>query len=70
MAPFFEDRDILRLLVPGPRHRVLSSLLGHIVYAIGFVTNFAVPKGIDDGAAGDLATSLVVDGVLLGLLQF
>jgi hypothetical protein len=41
--------------------------LGAFLYAIGFVTNFAVPKGIDDGTAGDLATSLLVDVLLLGM---
>jgi len=41
--------------------------LGTFLYAIGFVTNFAVPKAIDDGVAGDLVLSLAVDGILLGL---
>lgn len=37
------------------------------LYAIGFVSGFVVPKTIDSGAVGDLATSLVVDAALLGV---
>ncbi len=41
--------------------------LGTFLYTIGFVANCVVPKAIDSGTAGDWVTSLVVDGMLLGL---
>jgi protein-S-isoprenylcysteine O-methyltransferase Ste14 len=40
---------------------------GTILYAIGFVANLVVPKGIDDGAVGPAGPSLLINGALLAL---
>ena len=37
------------------------------LYAIGFVGGIVVPKGIDTGAVGPLANTLLIDAVLLGI---
>jgi protein-S-isoprenylcysteine O-methyltransferase Ste14 len=36
-----------------------------ITYAIGWVGNWVVPKGIDDGTPGPLVPSLIVNGLML-----
>jgi protein-S-isoprenylcysteine O-methyltransferase Ste14 len=40
---------------------------GTFLYGIGFIGNIAVPKSMDSGREGLLATSLLVDVALLGL---
>lgn len=41
--------------------------LGTFLYAIGFVQNLVVPKGIDTGPAGEPGPSLLVNALLLGI---
>jgi protein-S-isoprenylcysteine O-methyltransferase Ste14 len=36
-------------------------------YTIGFLANFAVPKGVDDGSSGSTALAVIVNAALLGL---
>lgn len=38
-----------------------------LLYAIGFLGNFGVPKSIDSGPEGSTATALLIDGALLAL---
>jgi protein-S-isoprenylcysteine O-methyltransferase Ste14 len=44
--------------------------LGALVYLIGFLNNFLVPKGIDDGGAASLAQGLSIDVGLILLFAF
>lgn len=37
------------------------------LYAIGFLGNFGVPKSIDSGPDGSIATAMAIDGALLAL---
>jgi protein-S-isoprenylcysteine O-methyltransferase Ste14 len=38
-----------------------------LLYAIGFLGNFAVPKSIDSGPTGSIAMALLIDGALLAM---
>jgi protein-S-isoprenylcysteine O-methyltransferase Ste14 len=38
-----------------------------LLYAIGFLGNFIVPKSVDSGPEGSMSTALVIDGALLAL---
>ncbi len=38
-----------------------------LLYAIGFLGNFGVPKSIDSGPEGSTAGALAIDGALLAL---
>ena len=41
--------------------------LAVILYAIGFVANWLVPKSIDSGTQGDMIFSMLVNTALLGI---
>lgn len=56
-----------RLLVLGAGLVAYAMFFGTILYAIGFVSNLVVPKGIDTGEPAALGLSLLINGALLAL---
>ncbi len=44
-----------------------GAFFGTLLYAIGFIGNFGVPKSIDSGPQGSTAAALLIDGALLAL---
>jgi methanethiol S-methyltransferase len=56
-----------RMLAFGYGVVAYALFLGAFGYAIGFVGNLVVPKGVDSGVAGPLGTALLVDLALLTL---
>lgn len=44
-----------------------AMFFGTILYAIGFVSNLVVPKGIDDGPAGPIGAAIAVNAGILAL---
>ena len=44
-----------------------AAFVGAFVYAVGFIGNIGVPKSIDAGGGGSLASSLLVDLLLLAI---
>ncbi len=62
-----ETSTLIRVATLGVGLVAYLMFYGTILYAIGFVANFGVPKGIDSGTPGALAPSLLVNTALLGL---
>jgi protein-S-isoprenylcysteine O-methyltransferase Ste14 len=59
--------SLTRLLVAGYGAVAYLLFLAAFTYTIGFLANFAVPKGIDDGVEGAAVLAVVVNAALLGL---
>jgi protein-S-isoprenylcysteine O-methyltransferase Ste14 len=55
------------VLVIGYGAVVYALFLAVLVYTIGFLSNVAVPRGIDEGSVGSVWVSVLIDAVLLGL---
>ena len=43
------------------------AFFGTILYAIGFIENMVVPKGIDDGTVVSIGQSILVNVLMLGV---
>lgn len=60
-------RTMYRFLVLGYGVAAYLCFLGTFLYVIGFVMRVAVPRHIDSGESGPLATSLIINAILLSL---
>ncbi|MEV0460848.1 methanethiol S-methyltransferase [Catellatospora methionotrophica] len=56
-----------RILAVGYGVLAYAAFLAAIVYTIGFLANFAVPKGVDDGVTGAVWLAVAIDAGLLGV---
>jgi protein-S-isoprenylcysteine O-methyltransferase Ste14 len=56
-----------RILTLGYGTIAYLAFLGVFSYTIGFLANWGVPKGVDDGTAGPVWAAVLIDAGLLGL---
>src|SRR5262245_17895508 len=63
-----KERDMARrITVLGYGLVAYAAFVAAIVYAVGFLADAVVPKGIDDGVATPAALAVAIDAGLLGL---
>ncbi len=62
-----EKNDMKRIIAFAYGIVCYAVFLAALLYTIGFLGNFAVPKSIDSGAEGSTIVALAIDGGLLAL---
>src|SRR6185295_4811528 len=62
-----ERNDMKRIIAFAYGIVCYAVFLAALLYTIGFLGNFAVPKSIDSGAEGSMIVALAIDGGLLAL---